>query len=81
MENNQYFKIKIIILTIYFIFEIVGLPLIFFFPPRDFLFTKDGLVLNEIENVVGARMVYSKTNINVAKLLIEYICANLNTKQ
>lgn len=41
MENNQYFKIKIIILTIYFIFEIVGLPLIFFFPPRDFLFAKD----------------------------------------
>ena len=39
----------------------------------DFLFNKDGLVFNEIENVVGARMLYELTNIDIAEFFIEYI--------
>lgn len=39
----------------------------------DFLFDKGKLVFNEIENVVGARMVYNLTNINIGEMFIEYI--------
>ena len=39
----------------------------------DFLFDKGNLVLNEIENVVGARMLYSLTDINIADRFIKYI--------
>lgn len=44
----------------------------------DFLFSKDGIVLNEIENVVGARMVYELTDIDIAKSFIEYISEHKN---
>ena len=39
----------------------------------DFLFNNNKLVFNEIENVVGARMVYSLTNIDIGDLFIKYI--------
>ena len=39
----------------------------------DFLFDNGKMVLNEIENVVGARMVYTKTDIDIAELFIEHI--------
>ena len=39
----------------------------------DFLFNDGDLVFNEIEDVVGCRMVYEKTDINMVKLYLEYI--------
>lgn len=40
----------------------------------DFLLDDDGnLVFNEIEDVVGARMLYTCTDINLVKLYLEYI--------
>lgn len=44
----------------------------------DFLFNKDGIVLNEIENVVGARMVYSLTDINITDRYIRHILESLS---
>lgn len=39
----------------------------------DFLFHNNNLVFNEIEDTVGARMVYEKTNIDILNLYCEYI--------
>lgn len=39
----------------------------------DFLFHKGKLVFNEIEDTVGARMVYAKTNIDILGLYCDYI--------
>lgn len=39
----------------------------------DFLFNNGELVFNEIEDTVGARMVYAKTDIDIIKLYCEYI--------
>lgn len=39
----------------------------------DFLLTKDGCFVNEIEDPVGARMLYQTTDIDIIKLFIEYI--------
>lgn len=39
----------------------------------DFLFHNSGLVFNEIEDTVGARMVYTKTDIDILKLYCDYI--------
>ncbi|MFV0361641.1 MAG: RimK family alpha-L-glutamate ligase [Suipraeoptans sp.] len=39
----------------------------------DFVFDNDKLMFNEIEDVVGARMLYSITDINIAELLIKHI--------
>lgn len=45
----------------------------------DFLFNEDGtLLLNEIEDVVGARMLYQHTDINIAQLYVEYIVEKIN---
>ena len=41
MEEKKLFKFKILILILYFFFCLVGLPLIFIFPPRKFLFTEN----------------------------------------
>lgn len=46
----------------------------------DFLFNNGKIILNEIENVVGARMVYSKTNINIAEMLMKYIDSTIKFK-
>ena len=39
----------------------------------DFVFDKGKIVFNEIEDSVGARMIYSKTNIDIIKEYCEYI--------
>lgn len=39
----------------------------------DFLFHNGRLVFNEIEDTVGARMVYSKTNLDILALYCDYI--------
>lgn len=39
----------------------------------DFLFNGDELIFNELEDTVGARMVYDKTDIDIINLYIEYI--------
>lgn len=39
----------------------------------DFIFDNGEMKLNEIEDVVGARMLYSLTDLNVHKLFIDYI--------
>ena len=38
VRERNYFRMKIIILVFYIVFCLVGLPLIFIFPPRNFLF-------------------------------------------
>lgn len=39
----------------------------------DFIFNEDKLIFNEIEDTVGARMVYEKTNIDIIKIYCDYI--------
>lgn len=39
----------------------------------DFIFHQDRLVFNEIEDTVGARMVYDKTDIDILALYCDYI--------
>lgn len=46
----------------------------------DFLFCKEGIVLNEIENVVGARMVYKLTDINIAREFVNYVKEQMDKK-
>lgn len=43
----------------------------------DFLFNNGSLVFSEVETVVGARMLYDKTNIDPASLFISHIKNNL----
>lgn len=43
----------------------------------DFLFDSGEIVFNEIEDSVGARMLYSKTNLNVAKDYTKYVIEQL----
>lgn len=43
----------------------------------DFLFNNGSWVLNEIEDVVGARMLYDTTNIDIAKQYCSYIVSKL----
>lgn len=43
----------------------------------DFLFHNGNLVFNEIEDTVGARMVYDKTDIDIIKLYCEHIKISL----
>ncbi|MBE6883651.1 MAG: ATP-grasp domain-containing protein [Ruminococcaceae bacterium] len=47
----------------------------------DFLFDSDGsMMLNEIEDVVGARMIYTYTDINLVGRYLEYITRRLKEK-
>lgn len=39
----------------------------------DFVFNKGKIVFNEIEDTVGARMVYDKTNLDILKLYCDYL--------
>ena len=39
----------------------------------DFVFDNGRAVFNEIEDAVGARMVYEKTDIDILKLYCDYI--------
>lgn len=43
----------------------------------DFIENNDEIILNEIEDVVGTRMVYSETNIDIVRLYLEYIKTKL----
>ena len=43
VRERKYFRIKIIILVFYIVFCLVGFPLIFIFPPRNFLFNDDSV--------------------------------------
>lgn len=43
----------------------------------DFVFNNGKIVFNEIEDTVGARMVYDKTNIDILDLYCEYIKSKL----
>jgi ribosomal protein S6--L-glutamate ligase/gamma-F420-2:alpha-L-glutamate ligase len=46
----------------------------------DFIFHEGQAVFNEIEDAVGARMVYENTNIDIVKLFIEYIVKELTAE-
>lgn len=46
----------------------------------DFIPSENGLILNEIEDVVGCRMVYTYTNIDIIKLFAEHIEGTLRRK-
>ena len=45
----------------------------------DFVFNKSGIVFNEIEDVVGSRMVYTYTDIDIVELYVDYICRKVKT--
>ena len=47
----------------------------------DFLFKNNQLILNEIEDVVGCRMVYTYTDIDIAQLYIDYILKDFYSKK
>jgi len=44
----------------------------------DFIFNDGKFVFNEIEDVVGARMLYKTTNIDIIDLYMKYISENMN---
>lgn len=44
----------------------------------DFIFNNGEFVFNEIEDTVGARMVYAKTDIDIIKMYCDYIKQTLN---
>lgn len=44
----------------------------------DFLFNNGSLVFNEIEDTVGARMVYAKTDIDIISMYCDYIIKEMN---
>lgn len=46
----------------------------------DFMFQNGQLIFNEIEDVVGARMVYEKTDINIVSLYLDHILETLRTR-
>lgn len=50
----------------------------FDFAGIDFLLKDDGLILNEIEDIVGCRMVYRYTDIDIIKKYAEHIVCSLN---
>lgn len=52
-----------------------GLGCVFDFVGVDFLVSDEGLVFNEIEDVVGSRMLYETWNVNIANLYMRYIQA------
>ena len=39
----------------------------------DFVFGREGVYLNEIEDVVGTRMLYELTDLDPARMYMEYI--------
>ena len=44
----------------------------------DFLLTDEGMIFNEIEDVVGTRMLYDKTGLDPAQMYIQYIFEIIN---
>lgn len=47
----------------------------------DFIFNNNKLIFNEIEDTVGARMVYDKTDIDIITLYCEYIKSELRNEK
>lgn len=47
----------------------------------DFVFNNGKMIFNEIEDVVGSRMLYQYTNINIVKEYVEFIYRNLDKKK
>lgn len=46
----------------------------------DFIFHKGKAVFNEVEDAVGARMIYENTDIDIVKMFVEYIIKELNVQ-
>jgi glutathione synthase/RimK-type ligase-like ATP-grasp enzyme len=44
----------------------------------DFIFDEDAMFLNEIEDIVGSRMLYSQTSIPVHELLVDSVINEMN---
>ena len=43
----------------------------------DFIFHNGQAVLNEIEDAAGARMLYENTDIDIARMFVEYIAEEI----
>lgn len=46
----------------------------------DFIFNNGKMVFNEIEDVVGSRMVYTYTNIDIVEMYVDYILEKVVNK-
>ena len=66
-KNN--FRIKIIILVFYLVFCLIGLPLIFIFPPRNFLFKDDSA--DDADRMFVFKNFVSEIHDNINKNLIQ----------
>lgn len=66
LSNEEIDKVKSIINL--FNFDFVGI---------DFIFNNGKIIFNEIEDVVGSRMVYTYTDIDIVDLYIKYILQKL----
>lgn len=66
MSNEEINKVKKV--TELFDFDFAGI---------DFVFNNGKIVFNEIEDVVGSRMVYSYTDIDIVELYVKYILRKL----
>lgn len=66
LSNEEIDKVKSIIKL--FNFDFVGI---------DFIFNNGKIIFNEIEDVVGSRMVYTYTDIDIVDLYIKYILQKL----
>lgn len=47
----------------------------------DFIFDKGEMVFNEVEDAVGARMLYANTNIDIVDIYVDYICRKVGEKE
>jgi glutathione synthase/RimK-type ligase-like ATP-grasp enzyme len=47
----------------------------------DFLVTKDGYMFNEIEDVVGARMLYATTTLDILAIWMKYLKETVNVQE
>lgn len=45
----------------------------------DFMFNKGKIIFNEIEDVVGSRMLYTHTDIDIVEMYVDYIAEKLNS--
>lgn len=45
----------------------------------DFIFNNGKIIFNEIEDVVGSRMLYTYTDIDIVQLYTDYICKQMNS--
>ena len=69
VRERKYFRIKIIILVFYIVFCLVGFPLIFIFPPRNFLFNDDSA--DDADKMFLFKNFVTETYDNINKNLIQ----------